>query len=291
MHGYTKLFGSILASTIWREDDKTRIVWITLLAMAGKDGVAEGSIPGIADFARVSIEDCRKAIDKLSSVDLDSRSVEFEGRRIQPVDGGFLILNHAKYRDKMNLDDRREYFRVKQAERRGRQKMSKTKFDVSKKSTMSTQTETQSETETQSQEEFRAVPPTDSSSLTPAPRRTAREAGAGRELAPRGGGGTAREDGGLARWQQITAAKILTALRATSEKDTNDVWRVVTHVGLQPDHDSLGDGLIAVAVEKAGGGLRSPIAAWRAWVNGAYPAMKSKQNGGKAEIRRSLGDG
>ena len=54
MAGYTKLFNSILMSTIWREDDKTRIVWITLLAMADKNGIAETSIPSLADAARVS---------------------------------------------------------------------------------------------------------------------------------------------------------------------------------------------------------------------------------------------
>ena len=48
MAGYTKLFNSILQSTIWREDDKTRIVWITLLAMADKNGIAETSLPSLA---------------------------------------------------------------------------------------------------------------------------------------------------------------------------------------------------------------------------------------------------
>lgn len=36
--GSIKLFGSIVASTIWREDDKTRLVWITLLALSDRDG-------------------------------------------------------------------------------------------------------------------------------------------------------------------------------------------------------------------------------------------------------------
>ena len=95
MSGYTKLFNSILASTIWREDDKTRIVWITLLAMAGRDGVADGSIPGLADLARVSVEDCEAALAKLKAPDKYSRSKGNDGRRIRDVDGGWLLLNHA----------------------------------------------------------------------------------------------------------------------------------------------------------------------------------------------------
>ena len=126
MSGYTKLFNSILASTVWREPMEVRIVWITLLAMADKDGIAEASIPGLADFARVSVDATREAIQRLSSPDPDSRSQEFEGRRIQSIDGGWLLLNHAKYRAKMSLDERREYNRVKQQQYRERQKMSLT---------------------------------------------------------------------------------------------------------------------------------------------------------------------
>ena len=55
MTGYTKLFSSILASTIWDEDAPTRLVWITLLAMSDKNRTVEGSIPGLAHQARVSL--------------------------------------------------------------------------------------------------------------------------------------------------------------------------------------------------------------------------------------------
>lgn len=118
MSGYTKLFSSILASTIWREDKDTRIVWITLLAMADRNGMAEGSVPGLADFARLSVDETRKALIKLESPDPDSRTQVDEGRRIRTVDGGWLLVNHSKYRAKMNEDDRREYKRVKQAQYR-----------------------------------------------------------------------------------------------------------------------------------------------------------------------------
>lgn len=122
MAGYTKLFNSILASTIWRSNDKTRIVWITLLAMADKDGICEGSIPGLADLSRVSIEDCESALAELMAPDKYSRTTEFEGRRIEPVDGGWLLLNHAKYRAKMSEDDIREKNRQRQAKWRERHK-------------------------------------------------------------------------------------------------------------------------------------------------------------------------
>ena len=122
MTGYTKLFNSILASTIWREDLETRVVFITMLAMADKNGIVEGSVPGLADFARVSVTGTRAAIEKLSAPDLDSRSPEYEGRRIVPIEGGWRLVNHAKYRAKMGADERREYLRLKQAERRAKRR-------------------------------------------------------------------------------------------------------------------------------------------------------------------------
>lgn len=137
MSGYTKLFNSILASTIWRADDKTRIVWITLLAMADRHGIAEASIPGLADFARVSIPDCERALAELAAPDTYSRSHEHDGRRIEAIDGGFRLLNHAKYRAKMNADERREYFRLKQQE--GREKKRRLSKRVNKRSDLSTE--------------------------------------------------------------------------------------------------------------------------------------------------------
>lgn len=122
MDGYTKLFKSILASTIWNADDKIRIVWITLLAMADRRGVAEGSIPGLATIARVSLEDCEHALNALKSPDIYSRSKVDEGRRIKEIDGGWLIINHSNYRAKMGADERREYKRQKAAEYRRKNK-------------------------------------------------------------------------------------------------------------------------------------------------------------------------
>lgn len=63
MTGFTKLFGSIVTSTIWQEDDKTRIVWITMLALSDRNGEIEGSIPGLAHVAGVALKDCEQAVD------------------------------------------------------------------------------------------------------------------------------------------------------------------------------------------------------------------------------------
>jgi hypothetical protein len=105
MPTYTKLFNSIVTSTIWTEDDKTRIVWITMLAMADQHGEVHASIPGLARVAGVSLPDCEMALGKLLSPDEYSRTPDNEGRRIAPIPGGWELLNHAKYRIMASKED------------------------------------------------------------------------------------------------------------------------------------------------------------------------------------------
>jgi hypothetical protein len=109
--GYTKLFSSIVTSTIWRADCPTKVVWITMLALSDKDGIVEGSIPGLAHIAGVTLDECKRALDKLQSPDEYSRTPENEGRRVKAIDGGWLILNRTKYRDLDWDSDRAERHR------------------------------------------------------------------------------------------------------------------------------------------------------------------------------------
>jgi hypothetical protein len=116
--GFTKLFSSILTSSIWSEDDKTRILWITILALTDQDGYCAASIPGLANMARLSMEDTQRALAKLESPDAFSRTASNEGRRLQKIDGGWLVLNHGMYRDRERVERRREYMRELMAKKR-----------------------------------------------------------------------------------------------------------------------------------------------------------------------------
>lgn len=120
--GYTKLFGTILDSTIWQEDLHVKIVWITLLAMADRDGTVEASVPGLARRANVNIEQAEHAIARLSSPDHYSRTKEHEGRRIAALEegGGWRLLNFEKYRDKLDAEDQRQKAAARQQRRRDR---------------------------------------------------------------------------------------------------------------------------------------------------------------------------
>jgi hypothetical protein len=120
MSGYTKLFSSILASTIWQESKETKIIWITMLAASNKDGLVEASVPGLAHMAKLTIPETEDALRVLESPDPYSRTPAFEGRRIQKSKGGWQILNHDKYREQMSAAERKEYNRIKQQESRAR---------------------------------------------------------------------------------------------------------------------------------------------------------------------------
>ncbi len=122
--GYTKLFNSILASTVWMEPDHTRLVWITMLALADRFGFVSASVPGLASLARISKEKCEEALITLGSPDPYSRSTAFDGRRIQKVEGGWNLLNYETYRRKLSAEERREYNAMKQREHRAKLKES-----------------------------------------------------------------------------------------------------------------------------------------------------------------------
>lgn len=129
-----------------------------MLAMSDKNGLVETSLPGLADFARVSLPDCREALTTLESPDPYSRSVEAEGRRIEPVEGGWRLINHRKYRDQMSADQRREYLKLKQREYRQRRKQLSTNVDnVSDKSTLLTHTAPDTDTDTTDQDPLKGI--------------------------------------------------------------------------------------------------------------------------------------
>ena len=105
--GFTKLFSSIIFSTVWQQPKDTKILWVTMLALADADGVVEASVPGLAVAAGITIDECRSSIVALESPDPDSKNPDNEGRRIEKCEGGWLLLNYRYYRDKMTAEHRR----------------------------------------------------------------------------------------------------------------------------------------------------------------------------------------
>jgi hypothetical protein len=119
---FTKLFASITESTIWVAPDAHRLTWITMLAMADHRGRVWGSIPGLANRARVPLEAVEEALKSFMAPDPYSRTKDQEGRRIEEIDGGWRLLNHAKYRairDQESIrETKRNYINAKREKER-----------------------------------------------------------------------------------------------------------------------------------------------------------------------------
>lgn len=142
---FTKLFSCILDSTIWQEPPQTKILWITMLAMSDRNGEVHASVPGLAKRAGITLEECERGIACLMAPDPYSRTKDHDGRRVGTIDGGWALLNHAKYRALLSAEERREYNRQKQAEHRANKKASAIVNDSQSPSALSAHTEAEAE--------------------------------------------------------------------------------------------------------------------------------------------------
>jgi hypothetical protein len=105
---YNKLFTKILDSSIWLEPAPTRVVWITFLAAMDRDGYAHFSAMGnLAQRAMVTLEEAERAVAVLEAPDRESGDPTSEGRRIERVPGGWVVINAGKHRDLITAELRR----------------------------------------------------------------------------------------------------------------------------------------------------------------------------------------
>lgn len=104
---WTPLFSTLIDSSVWRESKETRLVWITLLAKKNRDGFVRSALWALARDAGVTEDECREAIRVLESPDPESHCRDNEGRRIRPVGGGWVVLNHTMYRNMISLANQR----------------------------------------------------------------------------------------------------------------------------------------------------------------------------------------
>ena len=80
-----------------------------MLAMRDQRHEVRASIPGLADAARITLDACQAGLLELMSPDKFSRTKDYEGRRIESVDGGWRILNAEKFRRRMSEEERKQY--------------------------------------------------------------------------------------------------------------------------------------------------------------------------------------
>lgn len=156
---FTKLFSSILKSTIWCEPHATFKVFIFLLADADRHGRVMGTIPGIANATRVTLQECEQALSTFMSPDPYSRTPDHEGRRIEPIPGGWRLLNYDLYRDKRDPEARREQLRTAQQRHRDRKRSVINSDDTSSEATTNGESKPKAEGRGQSEDQEQAASP------------------------------------------------------------------------------------------------------------------------------------
>jgi len=116
---FTLFWSKMLDSSIWMEDGPTRLVWITMLLMKNEEGVVKtASVKALAHRARVSVEECQRALEIFLSPDTETATGKEDGRRIERGGEGWKIINHEDYR--YSSEARREFWRRIKAEERAK---------------------------------------------------------------------------------------------------------------------------------------------------------------------------
>jgi hypothetical protein len=177
---FVKIDCGILNSTLWF-DREAREVFMTALLMAepqdfpepipqlrvdalketgwsapaGWYGFVPASGPGIIDRAKVSQDDGRKALIRLGEPEKNSRSPEFGGRRLIRINGGYLVLNYMKYRE-------RDYTAAERQKRyRDRLKADESRRNNAPLRRKVTQAEAEAEVDTKKDQERKHIAPKD----------------------------------------------------------------------------------------------------------------------------------
>ena len=123
MNSWAPLFSKIVDSSLWSEPDHVCKVFITLLAKKDQDQISRMTAYAIGKKCwplEAGAE--AKALDALKILSSpDTKRIEpqpYDGRRIEKVADGWLVLNGQMYEEMMRKLNRRAYKREKQAEYR-----------------------------------------------------------------------------------------------------------------------------------------------------------------------------
>jgi hypothetical protein len=182
---FVKLDTGILNSTLWVDKD-ARDIFITALLMAHPIEITEdtpqlevrsmeqtgfvvppgwyGFVPaagtGIINQAGMIRENGLAALERCGAPDFESRSSDFEGRRMVRVDGGFILLNYDKYRQRdYGAAERARRYRQRHAQIKSEHEQSQANGVTSRANGVTSRPRTQAEAEAEA----------DSNTSTPLP--------------------------------------------------------------------------------------------------------------------------
>src|ERR1044072_3648689 len=127
---WSPLWSDILTSSLWSlgkpgmpEEERERgknakLLFLTMIPLANQEGFVSASLDGLADQARLTERETEDALAILEGPDKRSRSKEKDGRRVERVEGGWMIINYARHWDRMTADRRKAQLRIAAAKYR-----------------------------------------------------------------------------------------------------------------------------------------------------------------------------
>ena len=152
---YVKIHTNLLTSSLWACDAQTCKTWITLLVLCDQNGFVEATAPGIATLSHTPLERTREILESFQSPDPDSRTPDNDGRRIEKINGGFLVLNYLKYRAIVDPAKVRELTRLRVAAHRDRHKSDVTNVTHHVTPSNDTKTNTKTKTKTKTKKDLK----------------------------------------------------------------------------------------------------------------------------------------
>lgn len=124
MSVYTPLFQKIVFSSLWEEEDFVVKVFLTMLAKQDSDHVVRCNAYELGKWSHKNEAVALEALAILSAPDTKRIEAQpFDGRRVEKVEDGWLILNGATYQKMMQEVNRRAYQRRWMADKRARLKL------------------------------------------------------------------------------------------------------------------------------------------------------------------------
>ncbi len=121
MRNYAPIWGTIVDSSIWEEDDHVFRVFIGLLALKDMEHVVSMDTYQITRRLHMDYKKVEDALKVLSSPDPRRPNQEHKGRRIVKVNDGWFVVNGQKYKEEMQKEQKRARDRKAQAAWRARQ--------------------------------------------------------------------------------------------------------------------------------------------------------------------------
>lgn len=127
MIGYTPLFSSVVDSSLWEEPLHVRVLFLTMLSVKDWDHVVRVSDHHLRRKANLSSDkELLDGLRILSSPDKRTQIEQpFNGRRIEKVEDGWLILNGEKYQAIMKRINLQSKWARNKREQRARKALEK----------------------------------------------------------------------------------------------------------------------------------------------------------------------